>query len=681
MWFVTKFEPTADQRESAKRIAPSIACLSFPQFQTKLVDAATYLKLRDNYPFGSVRDPETGKRETEGIKYISLDIIQPGAEKLWSVDEIGDGVLAGTRFMILADYGAGKSMTLREVYRGLANMYYSGATPRFPVYINLRDHFGQGDPHEVLERHARSIGFPHPSHLVRAWRAGYAVLLIDGFDELTTLGIQGLWKRLHDLRYRAMEVVRRFIREQPPEAGIAITGRAHFFDSDRERREAFGGLRKFVELNLSEFNEEQIQNYLKSRGLEGMVPNWMPSRPLLVGYLAASGVLQQAFSGNNPSNSALPKDPSEGWDFILDRVCEREAEIEAGIDGQTVRRILERLATATRQSQSGLGPISPQAMLSAVSDVCGYQPDEKGFVLLQRLPGLGIDRTEEGTRAFLDEDFADICRAGDVLTYVTDPFGTGTELFRGADRSIGGLCVGLLILKFSRAGFTSGKMISAFRLALQTEDTSALILDLVRISMEFGFSIDVPISLKDVYIPFLDISERLNDCSKLLFDECLIGCLAIDSEVETSKLPKFKSCYIEQVEGRSSLKDLPIGMLDANCSIDQFSDAPETTSAISDMDLPLATRVLLTILKKVYMQSGSGRKENALQRGLDHNARRFVVPVLKLLQTEKFVSPYRRAGLDMTIWVPDRSKLARVRKILLSSRTCDDPLLSKLDNI
>lgn len=90
---------------------------------------------------------------------------------------------------------------------------------------------------------------------------------------------------------------------------------------------------------------------------------------------------------------------------------------------------------------------------------------------------------------------------------------------------------------------------------------------------------------------------------------------------------------------------------------------------------------MLTILKKVYLQSGSGRKENALQRGLDHNSRRLVGPILRLLQTEGIVSRYKRAGLDMTIWVPDRSKASRVQKIITSPRTCNDPLLAKVQSI
>ena len=57
----------------------------------------------------------------------------------------------------------------------------------FPVFVNLRDHYGQTDPAEILHRHARNVGFDKPSHLVRAWRAGFVHLSMDGFDEITAL--------------------------------------------------------------------------------------------------------------------------------------------------------------------------------------------------------------------------------------------------------------------------------------------------------------------------------------------------------------------------------------------------------------------------------------------------------------------------------------------------------------
>lgn len=681
-WFVTKEEPTADQRaviktnSIGKNSTVLITPISFSQFQAKLIDAATYLNLRDKYPFGSVRDPATGDYNAN-IEYIPLDVVE--GDRLWDVDQICAALVAGERFVMFADYGSGKSMTLREVYKELRRLYFTKKTIRFPVYLNLRDHFGQTNPAEVLVRHGTNLGFGNPSHLVRAWRSGYVLLLIDGFDELTTLGIQGIWKKLQEIRYRAMEIVRRFGREQPRNTGIMLTGRAHFFDSDRERRNALAIGTDYHQLALNEFNDEQIKRYLDKRGLRANIPAWMPSRPLLVGYLAASGVLEQVFSGNE----AVPfaSDPAKGWDFVINRICAREAEIEAGIDGQTVRKILERLATRARRNQSGLGPISRDEIIAAFNDTCGYQPDEKGLVLLQRLPGLGIDRAEEGTRVFLDEDLADVCRAGDISAFLSDPFNMQLDIFRNLDCSLGDLGVGLTVVKAQESDFTNGKMIPALRVALQENDCAVLLLDLVRICLEFNYPIAVPVHLRGVLIPDLYLHAAMEDCSELTFSECLFSTLSLGVDLRPDILPRFTGCYIDVLEGRASRADLPAGLFDAQCVFGKFTDAPQTTAAISEMDLPVGTKVLLTILKKIYFQSGSGRKENALQRGLDHHGRRLVGDILRLLQTEKIISPYRRAGIDMTIWIPDRSKTARVQKLIMSPRTCKDSLIDKVERV
>src|SRR5207247_1897577 len=105
---------------------------------------------------------------------------------------------------------------------------------QFPVFLNLRDHHAQTDSVEVLERHARRLGFPSPSHLVRAWRAGYVVLILDGFDEIATPGWTGHVKKLRDIRYNSLQVLREFIREAPAGSGVLMSGREHFFDSPRE---------------------------------------------------------------------------------------------------------------------------------------------------------------------------------------------------------------------------------------------------------------------------------------------------------------------------------------------------------------------------------------------------------------------------------------------------------------
>ncbi|MFZ1642790.1 MAG: NACHT domain-containing protein [Candidatus Contendobacter sp.] len=678
-WFVTKSEPTAEQREVARQHHTLINALSFSQFQSKLIDAASYLSLRDNYPFGSVRDPATGDPRAE-IEYVPLELLDQNTSKLWSAGQIRESLTEGGRFVILGDFGAGKSMTLRELYKDLKRSYLTNKTTKFPLYLNLRDHHGQTNPAEVVERHARNLGFPNPTHLVRAWRAGYVVLLIDGFDELATLGIQGIWKRLQDTRFRAMQAVRELIRDQPSGAGLILAGRAHFFDSERERRSALGLTSRFAEVTLNEFSDEQIRRYLTKCGLTGGVPGWVPSRPLLVGYLAASGLLKEMFPSQGSPESLQGPNPAQGWNLVIDKICTREAEIEAGIDGPTIRRILERLATTARATDAGLGPLGRDQIVEAFASICGYQPDEKGMVLLQRLPGLGIDRADEGTRIFIDGDFADACRAGDVVAFIDDPYGADIESFRNAEFSLGTIGVGVCI-ENTKERVTSGKLMAATIHASGGISNTVLTLDLVQIALERSVNFDSGILVRDVLIPSLELHQKIGNCSQLTFRDCYFSRLELDPDAPNNWLPHFDSCYFVQIDGRASRADLPERAFADTCEFEKFSDAPETTDAISAMDLPLGEKVLLTVLKKVFIQSGSGRKENALLRGLDHNSRRLVPDILRLLQSDGVISPYRRGGLDMTIWVPDRGQMTRVAKIIESPRTCSDSLLKKAGQI
>ncbi len=114
-WFVTLYEPTADQRGVFSRSKNRVVCVSWDQFRSKLVDARSYLALRTNYPFGSVRDPESGAADI-AIEYIPIDILDQ-AGRLNTVESIGNGLLAGCRYVLLGDYGAGKSATVRELFR------------------------------------------------------------------------------------------------------------------------------------------------------------------------------------------------------------------------------------------------------------------------------------------------------------------------------------------------------------------------------------------------------------------------------------------------------------------------------------------------------------------------------------------------------------------------------------
>jgi hypothetical protein len=76
-WFVTRDEPTADQRHVAEKHRTVVTVLGFSQFQARIIDARSYLDARDKYPFGSVRDPVTGEREP-AVEYVPLGLNESG---------------------------------------------------------------------------------------------------------------------------------------------------------------------------------------------------------------------------------------------------------------------------------------------------------------------------------------------------------------------------------------------------------------------------------------------------------------------------------------------------------------------------------------------------------------------------------------------------------------------------
>ena len=179
-YFITRDEPTADQRDTIRRFGDGVVVsLSYSQFRRQMIDAQSYLDCRINYPFGSMFDRDTESR-TEAADLISPQFTTEQGDIL-RVSDVLQGLSLGHAFVLVGDYGAGKSTALREVFVALRSKYFSeNQTGRFPVHLNLRDHHGQTNPAEALERHARNVGFQSPAHLVRAWRAGYLTLILDG---------------------------------------------------------------------------------------------------------------------------------------------------------------------------------------------------------------------------------------------------------------------------------------------------------------------------------------------------------------------------------------------------------------------------------------------------------------------------------------------------------------------
>lgn len=673
-WFVTLDEPTADQRDAVKQAGKNqVKAVSFSQFQQAIIDVPGYFEKRENHLFGSIANPITGEVNYK-CDYLPLDLLSLNDGSSISINDTLTGLASGKSYVLLGDYGAGKSMTLREIYFKLRDEYRNNGTPIFPAYINLREHSGQNDPSELLERHARKIGFERPSSLVAAWRAGFVILLIDGFDEITSLGISALRSRLKEARRRSLEAVRKLLEQTPYSVGYIVAGREHFFSTPDERASALGLRPGTITIALGELNKKQVSKYIKSiSGNNSKIPEWLPTRPLLISYLAHRGILEQ-------SGAILQSiDSIDGWDVLLNKIFERESKISPSLDGPTLRSILERLATIARATSDGLGPLTQEQIRSAFIQICESEPDDQANLLLQRLPGLGIYRHEDDTRTFVDQELAGVCRAKDILDFILNSYSQlQNEGWLSSMRMVNGYAGNTAITRASREAKNNPSLVdidSAFQALNSHTELEVLKGDLAMLCAETSIEprqnvvIENAVYENHTFSP----SENSANLKKIKFKDCIFDSIDIGPQELSENLPKFEGCLFISVNDRTSQADLPLEKFDNNCTYERFAEYTKTQNAILSTTLSRGEKLILTILRKVFVQSLSGRSETALIRGLDLNDRPFVPEAIKLLQSHNLLTPYNRG--DGTVWIPVRKELNRVRRILASPLTCGDQLL------
>ncbi|HHQ4719853.1 TPA: NACHT domain-containing protein [Aeromonas veronii] len=673
-WFITKDEPTADQREVVKTYGKNqVKAVSLAQFQQAIIDVHSYFEKRDNHLFGSVADPNTGEINYQG-EYIQLDLFPVNNDESISLQSIIDGLETGDSYVLLGDYGAGKSMTLREIYFKLRAKYRIGETAKFPIYINLREHSGQDDPSELLERHGRKIGFERPSSLIAAWRAGFAILLIDGFDEITSLGISSIKTKLREARRRSLEAVRKMLEQTPSSVGYIVSGREHFFSTPEERKSALSIREKSQTIILGELNKKQVARYIqKIVGDKIAVPDWLPTRPLLISYLATRGILQQS------QDIISSIDSIDGWNILLDKIFEREARISPSLDGPTLRLILERLATMARSTQDGLGPLTQEQIRSAYVQICESEPDDQANLLLQRLPGLGIYRHEDETRTFIDIELAGVCRARDIFSFVENPYGEiQNDGWLSSMRTVNEFAGKTAIVRASRyikQQLTSTNIESAFQSIKDKTELDILKSDLAILCAEHPLAPKQKMLIENAVFENFNFSptEQDADLSLITFKDCIFEWLEIGDKCQSENLPYFSACLIMFVSDRTCIDDLPASKFDSTCVIEKFSQSVNTQSSILNSSLSRGEKLALSILRKVFIQSLSGRSETALVRGLDLNDRALVSDAIKLLQQNGLLDLYSRG--DGNVWIPVRKELNRVRRILSSPSTCGDKVL------
>jgi hypothetical protein len=657
------------------------------------------LSKRKNGAFGSARNPKDNSITFDEDVYVQLPIVQVDRSVQCDVKDrsyivkptpidlkvMESELLDGKIYVLLAPFGAGKSLTAREIFEDLTKCYYSGSSTLIPIAINLREHWGQDYFDEVLERHARSIGFTPKEDLVVAWRAGLACILLDGFDEVAS---QTVVRRddknfMKDARYKALTGVRAFMTKLPMDMGVFLCGRDHYFDSENEMIHALGLTGKsYKQVRLDEFTENSANEFLKRNGVQHFLPDWVPRKPLILGYLVNNNLIDEILAINSSEGFGY------AWDRFLDRICERESTLERAVmDPQAVRSVMERLAHKVRATVSGTGPITGNDLSHAFEVETGQAAGEGVLAQLQRLPGLTQREQDPGARSFIDEDMLAALQGGALANLILGKYKNleGSPLsclnykaisvssYILIKNSVNCSTVISVIERLWRQGY--GQEYSVDKVNTQ------LIADCVEVAINLAISSEVEeidfrgISLESAHIGTLNLEDikvqnvQIRDC---LISELLIGSQSLKSGLS------IVDCLIIKVSGIASENSLPPGMCTGKCEYEEF-DNMSTNSAVLQLDIPASLKALITILRKLYKQAGAGRKLSALRRGITKNdVLEKVGEVLDILERFDFISIFNQ------IVHPVRKQASRVQKILDAPMLSDDPVIlevKKLDKL
>ena len=555
---------------------------------------------------------------------------------------------------MIGDYGVGKSSTLKEVYRILCADYHRARSYKFPIYINLRDHWGQDNITEILERHARNIGYKSPTQIVRGFRAGCCHVIIDGFDEIALVGWANRGRKLSSARYNYMRCVRDFIANMHANCGVILAGRAHYFDDFIEMKKCFGWDESGEILEIKPLTIDKINQFTVSFGFTGsQMPNWLPNKPLLLSYLLTRKVFDDKFL--NPPND----DPSYGWNYLIDKICAREARIEAGLEGSSIRSILTEIAAYARSRIDGLGPIAQKDLERGFINVIGSEPDESGMQILQRLPGLGARLDDLGNRYFVDTKYAEMLACGKIVEYITSPYGSNIH-FEAVHKGLsldGNAFIGT---RLKESGIEDRSVTVSLYEALK--NGHIVYKDIIGYCLWRGINVEMAVSVKDYHYPILGVAASDSCRYNVIFEECMIECLEVDYPKTINGLPHFKKCYIEEVN--ELIRNEESDKIFEECDISSFVDSKTTNNDVLQLPLGSELKVLLVCLKKLYLQKGSCRRQSAFYRGLPQSERKFVDFVLGKLMTNNYAVKERGRGIsDECLYYPNRS---RTNEVLLA---------------
>lgn len=664
---VLEEEPTLSMREAGK--AMHILVCSSLEFEQSFFNFSAYHALRSALPFGSAVDSKTG--ENDNRLFIPVRYEEAVGSNSHSIDDLVSKLLRGARIALTGDFGTGKSRCVREVYHSLSSKIREAGA--FPVAINLRDHWSSANALEVLAGHLGNIGLSSSiDNFVRLLNSGSLILLLDGFDEI---GTQSHDIRVDDriaLRRHAVRGVRDLI--QKSKAGVLVTGRSHFFDSDEEMLQSLGLINSKSDTNVlrvpDTFTQQEGERYFSTLGIDSPLPPWLPRKPLVFQILVeldkkdVSRILQKEHG------------QYEFWGTFLNAACVRESKgVAESISPQTIKSILYELAAKSRYSTNFLGRLSPRDIDEAYELAVGTSPDQNGRQLLARMCTLGRIEPESPDRQFIDYNVVDVLRAERLIQDVVSM--NSADRNRQWAQSLRAL--GAIHAAFTLKAFDLDPFCFSYLKKFGTAANTKRLGEIVSILSIFGEErLDFQsLHLMSAEIPILNLSSRT--IANLSIKNSMVGLVMLSN---TPVVPKdgllIDGCLLTMVSGVSDQVGLPSWI--SNTEVIEF-ERLSNSARIKESPVSAQHKLFLSIIHKIFFQPGSGREEGSLFKGGygQKYSPKLVEAIIKLLLKENIIE--RIKGDDGWIYKPVRRYTERMSRIKSELTLSEDPLWHEVGNL
>lgn len=652
-YIVLQKEPTNFMQEGGK--AAKIEVISFETFYRSWYDAQSYIAARLQRPFGSAyREGSEGPDDRPYVPVFFDDL----DGRRYSIDALSDLIRGGRKAVLTGDFGTGKSRAIQQLFMKLSSKK-AGETS--PVSIDLRYMWGTTSAEEVLRRHYSMLQLGSAAEKVSdALHHDEFYLLLDGFDELAIQEWGSDPEAVAKSRARTMEPIRDLLSRT--KNGALVTGRAHYFNNDTEMLSALGlPMNTLILSTPPEFSLTEVTQFMKDMGYEGDIPVWLPRKPLVAEMycdFAASGLIAKG-----STRSAF-------WENFIDALCRRDAKIRQSYDPEAIKQILCRLSRRTRALPSGQGPILPSDVQEAFTYVVGQLPAQEASSMLQRLPGLGRVSSESEDRQFIDNFIIQGLRGLDVskiiATYETD---TKAHEWRHGAGELGVEVIasrsGSQFSQQDALNRIKGEQVKSFG-RLNADIVSGLLLS-EEGAIDFGGA-----EVVDGSFSVLDLSTK--SVSNLTILSSDIEFLNIYNSTVSSV--RIIDCLIENLDG-ATVDGLPEWI--ENCEITNQTQM-DTVARIKRSQLKSSEMILVTILRKVFFQPGSGRKEEALLRGLgQYGDTKLQGKIIGTLKTHSFISEV--PGSSGKLYIPERSKTARAGRMISQLQQSDDEVWREVSSL